>query len=385
MEPNQNREPESRHESAPSFVEIFGDMPDPRIDRNKDHQLLDIFVVTLCAVLTGAEHWTEIEQFGKVKLEWLRKFIPLENGIPSHDTFGRVFSRIDPEAFAERFLAWVRAACGTVGKGLVAIDGKTLRRSCDAADDKAAIHMVSAWAAENRLVLAQVKTDEKSNEITAIPELLKLLDLGGCIVTIDAMGCQKKIARQITKAGGDYVLGLKGNQTKLKDDVERFFACAERDDYALLESDTHRTVEKDHGRIETREYRIVAEDSFETKGEWGGLKAVGMARSERIVKGKTTNETRYFICSRMMPGEAFARAVRGHWGIENSLHWVLDVAFREDECRIRKDHAPENLALVRHMALNLLRQEKAVCKLGVKGKRHRCAIDEDYMETVLGI
>lgn len=385
METNDATEPESRHESVPSFVEIFGDLPDPRLDRNKDHQIIDIFVVVLCAVLTGAEHWTEVEEFGKVKLEWLRKFVPLENGIPSHDTFGRVFARIDPEAFAERFLAWVRAACGAVGKGLVAIDGKTLRRSYDTSGNKAAIHMVSAWAAENRLVLAQIKTDEKSNEITAIPELLKLLDIRGCIVTIDAMGCQKKIARQITKAGGDYVLGLKGNQTKLKDDVERFFDCAERDDYALLESDTHRTVEKDHGRIETREYRIVAEDSFEAKDEWGGLKAVGIARSERTVNGVVSREMRYYICSRMMSATAFAAAVRGHWGIENSLHWVLDVAFREDECRIRKDHAPENLAMVRHMALNLLREEKTVCKLGIKSKRLRCAIDEDYLQTVLGV
>ena len=368
-----------------SFVEFFADMPDPRLDRKKQHELIDIFVVTLCAVLTGAESWTEIEQFGKVKQEWLRRFVRLDNGIPSHDTFGRVFSLIDPEEFGARFLDWIKSLCKK-GKGkLIAIDGKTLRRSYDRADSKAAIHMVSAWAVENRLVLGQLKTEEKSNEITAIPELLALLDVRGCIVTIDAMGCQKKIASQITKGGGDYILGLKGNQGKLVDDGAEFFDCAQRDQFAHFRYDTCKTVEKGHGRIETRECWIVDENSFDLRGQWGGLKSVGMIRSERQTKEGVESSVRYYICSREgLSAKDFAAAARGHWGIENSLHWVLDVAFREDDCRIRKGHAAANLSMIRRIALNMLREEKEHCKLGIKGKRHRCAIDEKYLEAVLG-
>jgi predicted transposase YbfD/YdcC len=367
------------------FVDFFADMPDPRLDRKKRHELMDIFVVALCGVLTGAETWTEIEQFGKVKLKWLRQFIRLKNGIPSHDTFGRVFGLIDPEEFGARFLDWIRYVSRKLKGKLVAIDGKTLRRSHDAADGKSAIHMISAWAVENRLVLGQLKTEERSNEITAIPELLRLLDIEDCIVTIDAMGCQKKIAQQITGQGGQYILGLKGNQGKLAEDVEEFFQCAEKDRFAHFRYDYHETVEKDHGRIESRKYWIVDEPSFEAGDEWGGLKSVGMVRSKRELSDRIETETRYYICScEELSAQDFAAAVRGHWGIENSLHWVLDVAFREDECRTRKGHAAENLARLRHIALNLLREEKTVCKLGIKAKRHRCAIDEKYLQDVLG-
>lgn len=365
-----------------SFLEFFAALPDPRLNRKKRHQLIDIFVVTLCAVLTGAGEWTEIEQFGKVKLDWLRQFVQLENGIPSHDTFGRVFSLIDPEAFGQCFLNWVKEICRD--NKLVAIDGKTVRHSYDKKDGKAAIHMVSAWAAENRLVLGQLNTAEKSNEITAIPELLKLLDINGCIVTIDAMGCQKKIARDITGQGGDYILGLKGNQEKLAQEVEHFFACAERDEFAYLRHDYCKSVEKEHGRIETRECWVVDEDSFEVNGDWGGLKSVGMVKSERLIGEKVERETRYYISSlKGATAAAFVGAVRGHWGIENSLHWVLDVVFREDECRIRKGHAAGNLSVVRRIALNLLREEKSICRLGLKAKRHRCAIDDGYLATIL--
>lgn len=368
-----------------TLIDFMRGMPDPRLNRQKQHELLDIMVVALCGVLTGAESWTEIEQFGTVKLDLLRQFLVLENGIPSHDTFGRVFSLLDPEEFGKRFLEWVRHLARKSKGKLVAIDGKTLRRSYDPSDKKAAIHMVSAWAVENRLVLGQQKTDEKSNEITAIPELLRLLDIGDCIVTIDAMGCQKKIAKQIVKDGGDYVLGLKGNHKKLASDVERFFDCAERDEFAHLDYTYHKTLDKDHGRIETREYWLVRESSFEVKGEWGGLKSVGMVRSERLIGDKIEKDTRYYICSSdTMTAETFASAVRGHWGIENSLHWVLDVVFREDESRIRKGHAAENMAKLRHIALNLLRGEKEICKLGLKAKRHRCAIDESYLRAILG-
>lgn len=375
---------QSETEKKRTFVEFFADMPDPRLDRKKKYELVEIFVVALCAVLTGAETWIEIEQFGNVRLAWLRRFVALKNGIPSHDTFGRVFSLIDPQEFGARFLNWVQEVCRTSKNRLVAIDGKTVRRSHDKNAGKEAIHMVSAWAVENRLVLGQCKTDEKSNEITAIPELLKLLDVRGCLVTIDAMGCQKKIAQQITASGADYALGLKGNQLKLQDEVDSFFHCAHKDKFAHLEYDYHKTVDKDHGRIETREYWIVAEESFEVKDEWGGLKAVGMVKSERRIGNELECETRYYLCSRMMSADAFAKAVRGHWGIENSLHWVLDVVFREDDCRIRKGHAAENLSVLRRIALNMLREEKAVCKVGLKAKRHRCAIDENYLEMILG-
>ena len=366
-----------------SFVDFFSDLPDPRLDRKKKHKLIDIFVVALCGILTGADSWVEIEAYGKVKLDWLRQFVPLENGIPSHDTFGRVFSMINPEEFGARFLSWIQSVAGKTKGKLVAIDGKTVRRSFDT--DRSAIHMVSAWATENRLVLGQVKTEERSNEITAIPELLRMLDIQGCIVTIDAMGCQKKIAQQITEQGGDYALGLKGNQGKLAREVEEFFDCAKRDDFAHLRHDYYETIEKDHGRIDKREYWIVDEASFDVNNAWGGLKSVGMVRSTSETKTGMSVETRYYICScEGQSARDFAFAVRGHWGIENSLHWVLDVAFREDDCRVRQGNAAENLARMRHVALNLLRQEKVISKLGVKAKRHRCAIDEEYLQAVLG-
>lgn len=383
-----NKQGKKSHESSlnkGSFIDFFSDMPDPRLDRKKLYNLTDIFVVVLCGVLTGAESWVEIEQFGKVKLNWLRQFVPLVNGIPSHDTLGRVFSLIDPEEFGKRFLGWIRSVSKKTKGGVIAIDGKTLRRSHDESSGRSAIHMISAWATENRLVLGQLKTSEKSNEITAIPELLKLLDINDCIVTIDAMGCQRKIARQITSQGGHYILGLKGNQSKLAEDVEDFFSCAQRDDFSFLRHDYTKTTEKDHGRIETREYWIADEASFDADGAWGGLKSVGMVKSTRNTKNGLSVDTRYYICScEGLSANGFAHAVRGHWGIENSLHWVLDVAFREDECRVRKGHAAENLSRIRHVALNLLREEKEVCKLGIKAKRHRCAIDEEYLQAVMG-
>lgn len=376
--------PEARKQKR-TFVDFFSDIEDVRLDRKKQHELIDIFVVALCGVLTGADGWAGIEQFGKVRLEWLRQFVPLENGIPSHDTFGRVFSLIDPEEFMSCFVEWVKSVSKR-GKGkLVAIDGKTLRRSYQPGDPKSAIHMVSAWAVENRVVLGQVKTNEKSNEITAIPELLNMLDIGSCIVTIDAMGCQKKIAQRITGAGGDYILGLKGNQGKLADDVDTFFRAARRDKFEHLPYDYHKTEEKDHGRIEKREYWIVEESSFEVQNQWGGLHSVGMVKSETWVGTEFEAETRYYISScKNLTAEQFAKAVRGHWGIENSLHWVLDVVFREDDCRVRKGHGAENLSRLRHVALNLLRQEKTICKLGLKNKRHRCAIDQNYLQAVMG-
>ncbi len=367
-----------------SLVECFADLPDPRAEWNRCHKLIDIITIAFCAVLCGAEHWTEVERFGKIRAHWLRTFLELPGGIPSHDTFGEVFGRLDPDAFCDCFLAWIRTLYTATGGQAVAIDGKTLRGSYDRSDSKAALHMVHAWATENHLLLGQKACAEKSNEITAIPELLKTLNLKGCLVTIDALGCQQKIARQITGKKGDYLLGLKGNQKKLRDEVETFFFCAQRDNFAALDMDYQRTVEKGPGRIETRECWIVAEPSFEVGDEWGGLKSVGMVKSERRIDGVSTFETRYYICSSAkLSASGFAQAVRGHWGIENSLHWVLDVAFREDDCRVRKANGPRNFGVLRRFALSLLKQEKTICKLGVKSKRKVCGWDENYLLTIL--
>jgi len=365
-----------------TLLDHFADLPDPRIERTKRHELSDILAIAICGVISGAEHWTEIEEFGEAKESWFRSFLVLPNGIPSHDTFQRVFERLDPAAFGDRFLAWIRTLYKNTGGRVVAIDGKTLRGSANPEEGKAALHMVSAWVQGNRLLLGQVKTEEKSNEITAIPELLKILDLAGCIVTLDAMGCQKAIARDITARGADYVLGLKGNQSKLQEEVEHFFLCAQRDRFAHLPVDYEKTVEKDHGRIETREYWIVSDSSFDPTGEWGGLKAVGMVRSERKIKGVSSFETRYYIASRPLSAREFAQAVRGHWSIENDLHWTLDVAFREDDCLLRKGNGPENFALLRRIALNLLKQD-TLCNRGIKTKRRRCGWDEGYLVAVV--
>lgn len=366
-----------------SILECFADLPDPRIDRTRDHKLIDLVVIAICAVISGAEHWTEVEDYGKTKEEWLRSFLELPNGIPSHDTFGRVFSRLDADVFCECFLSWLRTLYDATNGKAIAIDGKTLRRSYDRTDGKAALHMVHAWAVESHLLLGQVACDEKSNEITAIPELLEVLDINGCLVTIDAMGCQKKIARKIKAKGAEYILGLKGNQTKLSQEVENFFACAVRDNFAVLEHDYHKTVDKGHGRVETREYFIISEQSFETQGQWGGLNAVGMVRRERCIDGVSSYETNYYICSQMMSAQAFGKAVRGHWRVENNLHWVLDVAFREDESRIRKGNGPQNFGVLRRFALSLLKQERTICKLGMKSKRKKCGWDNDYLVAIL--
>ena len=367
-----------------TVFEYFGCMPDPRIDRTKDHKLLDIIVIAICAVICGADGWVGVEEFGKSKLDWFKQFLDLPNGIPSHDTFGRVFSRLDREKFAECFANWIAAVASLTAGEVVAIDGKTLRRSFDTASSKGAIHMVSAWACENGLVLGQVKTDEKSNEITAIPKLLDVLDISGCIVTIDAMGCQKKIAEKIIDEEGDYIFGLKGNQGTLNDDVRNFFQYAEGEKFKDIPHDYAETVDGDHGRIETRRVWCTSDtDWFQEKDLWKGLASFGMVESERIVGDKTSIERRYFISS--LAGddaEQFGKAVRQHWQIENTLHWTLDLSFREDDSRIRSGSAAENMAVLRHIALNLLKKERSV-KLGVKNKRLKAGWDDDYRLKVL--
>ncbi len=367
--------------TSKSIIEHFRDMPDPRED-NRRHLLLDIIVIVICASICGAEKWDDIEAFGKAKESWFRRFLTLPHGIPSHDTIARVFSKLSPEHLNERFYSWVSAVKPQSDEQeIVNIDGKTLRRSHDRRNGTSAIHMVSAWASNAGLILGQRKVDQKSNEITAIPELLAMLELEGCVVTIDAMGTQTGIAEKIVTQKADYVLALKGNQSTLKDDVELFFQDVPQN--ATEETDYHKSVNKDHGRIEIRECWITSEIGWiEGKDKWAGLKSICAVRSTRTIGDERRQETRYFISSLGVGAQRMGEIVRAHWGIENSLHWVLDVAFREDECRKRKDHSAENFAILRHITLNLLKQEKT-CKRSIAGKRLLAGWDQGYMEKVL--
>jgi len=346
--------------------------------------LLDIITITICAVICGAESWVDIESYGRAKEEWLREFLELPAGIPSHDTISRLFAALKPEALQECFLSWVKAVAQLTSGEVIAIDGKTLRHSYDRGGQQGPIHMVSAWASENRLVLAQRKVDDKSNEITAIPQLLEVLDLAGCIVTIDAMGTQKAIAQQIVDGGGDYVLSLKGNQGNLHEDVEQLFEWGLKTEFKDMPHESHQTMESAHGRLEIRRYWLLEGVEHLIDGHrWAGLKRVGLVESERHLPGQApTIGRRYYLVSLDGGVERFAQAVRSHWGIENQVHWVLDMTFGEDASRVRKDHAPENLALIRHAALNLLRQEKT-CKRSVKGKRLKAGWDNDYLADIL--
>lgn len=364
----------------------FGQLPDPRAERAKRHDLLEILIIAVCGIICGADSWVDLEEFGKAKEEWFRTFLELPNGIPSHDTFGRVFARLEPEPFERCFMAWAEGLREGVSGRMIALDGKTLRRSHDHAQGKGALHLVSAWATEHRLVLGQQKVAGHSNEITAIPQLLELLDLRGAIVTIDAMGTQKEIARQVTDRGADYVLALKANQGRLYEEVQECFTLEEAVGFAGTGHDHHETVNGGHGRIEKRQYWSIWDPDhlayLDGNREWAGLKSIAMVESQRQVGGEASLERRYYLSS--LPGDAqeLGQAIRGHWGIENSLHWVLDVAFREDDSRARIGNAQENLALLRRIALNLLRREKS-SKVGVKAKRLKSAWSEDYLLQVL--
>jgi len=361
----------------------FEDIEDPRVERTKKHKLFDIIVLSICAVVANADNFVEIERYGKAKYNWLKTFLELPHGIPSHDTIGRVFSILDPQVLYERFQQWIADVVELVNGEIVAIDGKTVRRSFDKGKGKSAIHIVSAWARENGICIGQKKVDDKSNEITAIPELLQEICIKDCIITIDAMGTQKDIAEQIILAEADYVLALKGNQGLLHEDVELYFEDTLARDFQGIPHDYTKTVTKDHGRVEIREYWITDVLAWlPNKEDWKNLTSIGMVKSVRIENSVETEETRFYITSLPPIATSFAAAVRGHWSVENSLHWVLDIAFREDDIRVRNQFAPENLSILRKIALNLIKQETSR-KIGVSAKRKNAAWDNSYLMKII--
>jgi len=366
------------------LLRVFDELEDPRLDRTKLHRLSDILTITLCGVICGADSWTEIELFGQSKIEWLRTFLELPNGIPSHDTFGRVFSRLDPEQLEHCFQNWMQALAQATGGQLVAIDGKTLRGSFDKAGGKAAIHMVSAWCEANRLVLGQLATDAKSNEIEAIPRLLRMLDLTDAVVTIDAMGCQKAIARQIREQDGHYVLQLKKNQETLHDLVVETFDELTRRPIPGVSYGFHEDLDAGHGRVEIRRiWTTEWTDWYAKRSDWSGLRSFVCVESVRTVGEQTSTDRRYYISDLdAQDAPAMLGHIRGHWGVENRLHWSLDVSFREDQLRNRIGQSAENFSRMRRLALNLLRRDKT-CKAGVKGKRLKACLDSDYLLRVL--
>lgn len=385
----------AKNAETQSILDYLADLPDPRRDNeNRRHKLIDIIAIAILATICGAEHFTEMAEWGEANEDWLRSFLELPNGIPSHDTFGDVFAKLDTAEFKKCFISWVDAIRTVTDGEVIAIDGKTLRRSHNRRAGQRALHLVSAWARRNRLTLGQVKVDGKSNEIKAIPELLRLLHLQGCIVTIDAMGTQKEIAKQICEQGADYVLALKDNQPHLKAEVEGIFEaeCAaqkaeqkSQKQSSTKAADVFETNESGHGRQETRRvYSLEAPEWLHNKEEWSRLSSLIMVEARRELNDQVSVERRYYISSLRPDAQRAAEAVRGHWGIENSSHWILDVVFDEDDSRVRVGNAPENLALVRKLTHNLLQQETTL-KRGIQTKRLKAGWDRRYLLKILNV
>lgn len=362
-----------------SLITILEEVPDPRVRATVDHELPDILTIALCTILCGGDSFYDMEEFGRVRLDWLKTFLRLRHGAPTHDTYNRVFQAMDPDQFSDCLSRWTQSVRAVLGGEVVALDGKAMRRALNKGEDPRVI--VSAWATESGLLLGQRNVKDQSNEITAVPDLLRALELAGCIVTADALHCQKNTAKEIKEADAEYVLALKGNQGTAFGEVKTFL------DEAIARNEAHlvtwATTDKEHGRLEVRRYwQSEKLDWFADRGEWEGLKSVGVVEARRTVGGKESVERRYYLSSLSNDVERFAKAVRGHWSVENSLHWVLDVVFGEDDSRARSGYAAENLAATRRLAINLLRRDKT-CKRSLKGKLMRAAIDPDYLKLIL--
>jgi len=372
-----------------TLLRHFATLTDPRVERTKLHPLENLLTIAICAVICGAESWDEIATFGEARADWFGRFLDLSHGIPSHDTFNRVFAALDAGHFEACFLAWVRAGRPIRPAQVIAVDGKTLRRSHDRQRGKAAIQLVSAWAAEQRLVLAQTKVADQANEITALPDLLRALELRGCLVTVDAMGCQRSIAQQVLDQGGDYVLALKDNQPSLAADVQECFAQAQASRFADVQADSHEAVDKGHGRLEVRRRWVITDPAVlawvQAAHRWPGPQAVGMVRTERRLAATTTAGTRYYLLSWPLAAQALGEAVRSHWGIENQVHWVLDVSFGGDQSRIRRGLAAENAAILRRIALNVLPQHPWK-RYSLKARRLIAGWNDAYrLQLLLGL
>lgn len=369
-----------------TITRYFADLEDPRIERNRKHPLMTIITIAILGVICGADTWVDIERYGRAKMAWLGEFLDIRNGIPSHDTFGRVFRWLDGEAFQQRFMEWTQQIWKATQGEVIALDGKKLRRSHDRTHGRDGLWVVSAWVSENRLVLGQQRVENKSNEISAIPELLAALDITGCVVTIDAMGTQTAIAQQIIDAQADYILPIKNNQGTLREDIEMLFDGFEENDYEQVTYDTHKQTTEAHDRREIRQCWVVNDPEYcaylRRNDQWAGLKSLVKLATIRITPTKTEISYRYFISSWTASAADFLSHIRDHWQIENGLHWVLDIAFREDESRIRKDHAPQNMATLRHMAINLLKQERST-SVGIAAKRKMAGWDNTYLCRVL--
>jgi predicted transposase YbfD/YdcC len=369
-----------------SLAAHFGGLDDPRVERTKKHSLGAILLIALCAVICGADSWVEVEQFGRAKRVWLATLVALPHGIPAHDTCGRVFAALNPAQFAAGFRSWVQGVHRATGTEVIGVDGKALRRAHRRGAGLGPLHRVSAWASQSRLVLAQVAVPDKTNELGALPTVLAMLALEGCIVTIDAMGCQTAIAQTIIDAQADYVLALKGNQVRLANDVAALFTDAVAVDFVGIEHDTHRTREKDHGRVEGRQTWVISDPTHlryaDPQERWAGLRSLVMVRATTHSAAGVSIQTRYYLSSLRGSARQIQEAVRSHWGIENGLHWIRDMAFREDECRVRAGHAAHNFAILRHTALNLLRHETSL-RCGVKAKRLRAGWHSAYLLKVV--